>query len=145
MVNGYFIAALAGLLVVEAINWTARVLNLGALRPDLPTEFADVYDAEAYRRSQEYTRATTRFHLIEGLFDVAVLLAFWLAGGFGWLDELVRGWGLGPIWTGLLYFVILLLARGILGLPFDLWAVFVIEERFGFNRTSPRTFVLDLL
>ncbi len=145
MVNGYFIAALVGLLVVEAINWAARLLNLRALRPDLPPEFADVYDAEAYRRSQEYTRVNTRFHFVESMFDLAVLLAFWFAGGFGWLDGLVRSWGLGPIWTGLVFFVILAVARGILGLPFSIYAVFVIEERFGFNRTTPGTFVLDLL
>ncbi len=145
MVNGYFIAALAGLLVVEAINWTARLLNLRALRPDLPPEFADIYDAEAYRRSQEYTRVNTRFHFVESMFDLAVLLAFWFAGGFGWLDGLVRGWGLGPVWTGLLFLLILAVARGMLSLPFNIWAVFVIEERFGFNRTTRGTFVLDLL
>jgi STE24 endopeptidase len=145
MVNGYFIAALAGLLVVEAINWTARLLNLRALRPDLPLEFADVYDAEDYRRSQEYTRVNTRFHFVESMFDLAVLLAFWFAGGFGWLDGLVRGWGLNPIWTGLFFFLILAVARGILSVPFSVYGVFVVEERFGFNRTTRTTFVLDLL
>ena len=145
MVNGYFVAALVGLLVVEAIEWTARLLNLQALRPELPPEFVGVYDPEAYRRSQEYTRVNTRFHFAESAFDLAVLLAFWLAGGFGWLDTVVRGWGLDAVWTGLLFLLILVAARGLLGLPFSIWAVFVIEGRFGFNRTSPRTFILDLL
>jgi STE24 endopeptidase len=145
MVNAYFIIALAGLLVVEAINWSARLLNLRALRPELPREFADVYGAEAYRRSQEYTRVNTRFHFVESMFDLAVLLAFWLAGGFGWLDGVVRSWDLNPIWTGLIFWVVLVVARGILSLPFNIYSVFVIEERFGFNRTSHGTFVLDLL
>jgi STE24 endopeptidase len=145
MVNGYFIAALVGLLVVEAIEWTARLLNLRALRPELPPEFAGVYDAEVYRRSQEYTRVNTRFHFVESAFDIAVLLAFWFAGGFGWLDQVVRSWELDAVWTGLLFLVILVLARGVLGLPFNIYGVFVIEGRFGFNRTSPGTFVLDLL
>ncbi len=145
MTNGYFIAALAGLLVVEAIGLTARLLNLRALDPELPSEFADVYDAEAYRRSQEYTRVNTGFHLIESLFDLAVLLAFWLAGGFGWLDGLVRGWALNPVATGLIFLIILVAARGVLGLPFSIYGVFVIEERFGFNRTTRKTFIFDLL
>jgi STE24 endopeptidase len=145
MVNGYFIAALAGLLIVEAINWTARLLNLRALKPELPPEFADVHDAGAYHRSQEYTRVNTRFHFVESMFDLAVLLAFWLAGGFGRLDVVVRGWHLNPIWTGLIFFIVLAAARGILGLPSSVYAVFVIEERFGFNRTSKATFILDLL
>lgn len=144
MVNAYFIVALAGLLIVEAVNWTARLLNLRALRPEVPPEFAGVYDPEDYRKSQEYTRVNTRFSFIEGMFDLAVLLAFWLAGGFGWWDGVVRGWGLNPVLTGLIFLVVLLLARSILGLPFDVYSTFVIEERFGFNRTSFGTFVADL-
>jgi STE24 endopeptidase len=145
MVNGYFIVALAGLLIVEAIGWIGRLLNLRALKPDLPPEFEGVYDPEAYRRSQEYTRVNTRFHFVESAFDLVVLLAFWFAGGFGWLDGIVRGWGLGAVWAGLLFLVILAVARGVLGLPFSIWEVFVIEERFGFNRTSAGTFILDIL
>jgi STE24 endopeptidase len=145
LVNGYFIVALCGLLAVEAIDWSARLLNLRALEPEVPAEFADVYDAAAYRRSQDYTRVNTRFSLVESMFDLAVLLAFWLAGGFGWLDGLIRDWGLHPIWSGLLFFVILVVAKGVLSLPFNAYAVFVIEERFGFNRTNRATFILDLL
>jgi STE24 endopeptidase len=133
------------LIVVELAELTGEVLNLRALDTIVPREFADVYDAGTYRRSQEYTRVKTRFGVVTALFDLAVLLAFWLAGGFGWLDGLVTGWGLSPIWTGLVFLLILALARGILSLPFSIWGVFVIEEKFGFNRTSPRTFILDLV
>lgn len=144
MSGAYFIAALAGVLVVEAVTWTAKLLNLRALRSGLPPEFAEVHDAEAYRRSQEYTRARTRFHLVEAAFDLVLLLVFWLAGGFGWLDGVVRECGWGPVWTGLLFFVILAGGRGLLKLPFGAWSVYVLEARFGFNRTSVRTFFLDL-
>ena len=144
-VNGYFLIALVGLLATEGIDWAARLLNVRALQPELPSDFADVYDAEAYRRSQDYTRANTRFGLIESAFDLAVLLAFWLAGGFGWLDGVVRGWQLNPVWAGIVFFVILMAARGVLAIPFNAYAVFVIEERFGFNRTTVSTFVLDML
>jgi STE24 endopeptidase len=142
--NGYAIAALTGVIIVELVELTGALLNVRALDPAVPDEFADVYDPEEYRRSQEYTRTKTRFGIVVSLFDLAVLLAFWLAGGFGWLDDVVRGWGLGPVWTGLVFLLILAVARGILGLPFSVWSVFVIEEKYGFNRTSPRTFVLDL-
>ena len=145
MVNGYFIAALSGLIVVEAIGWIGEWLNLRAIGSTLPKEFAGVYDAGEYRRSQEYTRTRTRFGLAASLFDLAVLLGFWLAGGFGWLDGVVRSLGLGPVWTGLIFLLILAVAKGLLDLPFQVYGVFVIEENYGFNRTSPRTFVLDLL
>jgi len=145
VVNDYFIAALSGLIFVEAIGLVAELLNLRALNLELPEEFVEVYDPATYRRSQTYTRVRTRFGVVSSLFDLAVLLTFWLAGGFGWLDGLVRGWGLSPIWTGLPFLLILAVGRAILSLPFSIWGVFVIEERFGFNRTSPRTFILDLV
>lgn len=142
--NGYAVAALTGVIVVELIELAGTLLNLRALDPAVPREFADVFDAATYRRSQEYTRTRTRLGLVASLFDLAVLLAFWFAGGFGWLDDVVRGWRLGPVWTGLVFLLILFAARGILDLPFRIWAVFVLEEKFGFNRTTPRTFVLDI-
>ena len=142
--NGYAIAALAGVLVVEFVELAATLLNLRALDPAVPPDFADLYDEATYRRSQEYTRARTRLGVVSSLFDLAVLLAFWFAGGFGWLDGLVRDWGWGHLWGGLVFLVILFAALWVLELPFKIWSVFVTEERFGFNRTSPGTFVLDL-
>ncbi len=145
MLNGYFIAAIIGIVVVELIDAVAETLNLRALKPELPGEFTDVFDSESYRRSQQYTRVKTSFGVVSSLFDLGVLLAFWLAGGFGWLDRLVRSFDVAPIWTGLIFLAILAVARGLLDLPFGIWGVFVIEEKFGFNRTTIRTFLMDTL
>lgn len=142
--NAYFFAALIGILVVEAIELAAVVLNLRALDPRLPAEFADVFDADSYRRSQQYTRARTRLGIVNSLFDLGVLLAFWLAGGFGWLDSVVRSMEAGPVWIGLVFLLILGVARSILDIPFAVYSTFVLEQRFGFNRTTPKTFVIDL-
>lgn len=143
--NLYAVLILAALLVQYGLDVVANGLNLKALRSELPDEFSDVYDAEEYHRSQAYTRTKTRFGLITSAFDLALLLVFWFAGGFEALDTLVRGWAFGPVITGLLYIGILALAKGLLSLPFSIYSTFVIEERFGFNQTTPRTFVLDLL
>lgn len=143
--NAYFVAALAGVLIVECIESASEVFNLRRLSSELPPEFSEVYDAETYAKSQRYTRVKTRFGFWSAGFDLVVLLAFWLAGGFGWLDGLLRDLNIGPILTGLLFFIGLGVAKSILDLPFSLYAVFVIEERFGFNRTTGRTFVLDML
>src|SRR5439155_530551 len=127
----------------------ARAARLGgdpdALAGELPAEFRDVYDALRYRRAQEYTRARARFGLVTSTVGLAVLLAFWFAGGFGWLDRSLRPLGLGPIGTGLLYLGALGLAWFVLGVPFRWWSTFVIDARFGFNRTAPKTFWTDLL
>ncbi len=143
--NLYGAIILAALLLDFGLGTLARVLNLGALRGEPPEEMRGVYDPESYRRSQRYTRARTRFGLVATSFDLAVLLVFWHAGGFDRLDRWLRGFELGPVLTGLLFIGSLSLARGILGLPFAVYATFVLEERFGFNRTTARTFVADLV
>ena len=143
--NIYAIIILATIIVGYVLDLITEVLNLRALREDLPEEFAGFYDEEAYRKSQQYTRARTQFGLIVSTLDLLALLVFWFAGGFNWLDQIVRTWGLGSIWTGLAFIGILLLARAILSLPFAIYSTFVIEERFGFNKTTPATFVADRL
>lgn len=127
------------------LNLVADLYNLRCLETELPEEFDDVYDEETYRRSQEYTRENTKFGIVTAAFNLALILLFWFAGGFNWLDQIVRSWELGIIWTGLAYIGILVLAKSILSLPFSIYSTFVIEERFGFNKTTPKTFVLDQL
>jgi STE24 endopeptidase len=143
--NVYAVIILGALLFQYGLDLVAQLLNLHALDEKVPASFEEVYDDDAYRRSQAYTRANTQFDLIASTFDLGVLLAFWFAGGFAWLDGFVRGWNLGPIWTGLIYIGALGGAKAVLSLPFQLYSTFVLEERFGFNQTSARTFVLDRL
>ena len=143
--NIYAVIILAALLAEYAIDIVSDVLNLRNLASELPDEFRDTFDADEYDTAKEYTRTRTRFGLVSSTFGLAVLLAFWFAGGFEWLDTIVRGWHFGIIVTGLLYIGILVLGRGALSLPFSLYSTFVIEERFGFNETTFSTFVLDLL
>ncbi|MFC1865755.1 M48 family metallopeptidase [Chloroflexota bacterium] len=110
-----------------------------------PPALEGIYNAEDYQKSQQYLRATTRFGLVVNSFSLLVLLAFWLFGGFNWFDQVIRGWNFVPLVSGLLYIGILLIANTLITLPFSIYSTFVIEERFGFNRTTPRTFFLDRL
>jgi len=142
--NGYAAVVAAAVVLRFAVHVAAEWLNLRALRPELPPEFRDVYDADRYRRAQDYTRARTRFGLVPETAGLAAFLGFWLAGGFARLDDAVRGLGLGPVAGGLVYVGALAFGSALLGLPFRWWSTFVVEERFGFNRTSPRTFWMDV-
>lgn len=144
-VNIYAVIILTALLAEFALNVVSDLLNLRHLKPELPEEFRDTFDEDEYEKAQNYTRTRTRFGLLSSTFGLGVLLLFWFAGGFEWLDTVVRGWELGPILTGLCYIGLLVLARGLMSLPFSIYSTFVIEERFGFNETTPKTFVLDLL
>lgn len=143
--NLFSIIILGTILLDFILDLVTNVLNLRHLSPQVPDEFSDVYDAETYANSQRYTRARTRFGLITGTFNLLVLLLFWFSGGFNWVDQWLRGFGFSELVTGLLFISVLMLARGILNLPFSIYSTFVIEEKFGFNKTTPKTFVLDLL
>lgn len=141
--NVFSLIILGALLLEYALSLVANVLNLRALKPQAPLELEGIYNPEEYRKSQAYTRVTTRFGLITSTFKLALLIGFWFAGGFNYLDQGVRGLGLDAVPGGLLYIGVLLLGYLLASAPFDIYATFVIEERFGFNRTSPRTYVLD--
>lgn len=143
--NLYATIILVTLLLDFAVGWAAEVLNLRALRDAVPAEFRDVYKAEDYAKSQEYTRTRTRFGLVTSTFDLVVFLLFWQLGGFAWLDTELRQLGFGSIVTGLLFVGTLVLGKSLLDLPFNIYSTFGLEERFGFNRTTPKTFVVDLI
>lgn len=143
--NIFSIIILVTLAVDFILNLVADLYNIRSLDKGLPEEFEDVYDRETYEQSQQYTQVNTRFGIVSSVFNLAVLLVFWFAGGFNWLDGLVRGWELGVIWTGLAYIGMLILFKTVLSLPFSIYSTFVIEERFGFNKTTVKTFILDMV
>ena len=139
------IIILIALLFDFVLNCLADYLNLSMLRDDLPRDFEGVYDAERYRKSQEYLKVNTRFGWVTASFDLIVLLAFWFGQGFPLLDDWVRAFSYGPIICGLIYTAALMLFKALLSLPFSIYHTFVIEDRFGFNQTSWTTYVFDLL
>ena len=142
--NTIAIIILAAIIFDFALNSLADYLNLTMLRNDLPDAFREVYDPDRYRKSQRYLKVNTRFGWVTATFNLTVILVFWFAKGFPLLDEWVRSFNYGPVITGLIYMAILLLFKGLLSLPFSIYATFVIEERFGFNQTTWTTFVKDL-
>ncbi len=143
--NSFALIILVALIGEYLLRLTTGILNARAFSPALPAEFAGVFDDAKYATAQRYNATRTRFGLFRGAFDLAVVLAFWFAGGFEWLDQVLRGLDRGPIATGLLYIGGLGLASTLLGLPFRIYSTFVIEARYGFNRTKAGTFVADLL
>ncbi len=143
--NIFIIIILAAIIIDFTLGIISNRLNLKALSTDLPDEFEGVYDEETYAKSQEYTRVNTKFGFVTGTFDLLLLLVFWFAGGFNWLDQWARGFEFGVIGTGLIFIGALILAKTIISLPFGIYSTFVIEERFGFNKTNAKTFVMDRL
>ncbi len=142
--NIFFIVILAALVGQAVLAVVSGLLNARAFSPTVPAEFAGVFDDERYARAQRYAMTRARFRAVRATVDLAILLAFWFAGGFAWLDQAVRTLGYGPVVTGLLYIGGLGLASAVLALPFRVYSTFVIEARFEFNRTTAATFAADL-
>jgi len=118
-------------------------LNASRWSKSLPEELKGIYDEEKYRKSQEYSKVNMRFGILTGSLSFLFVLLMLILGGFGYLDEFVRQYTNHPVWMALLFFGILGFASDVLSTPFDLYGTFVIEEKFGFNRTTPKTYVLD--
>jgi STE24 endopeptidase len=127
------------------LDTIADALNLRHMRTGLPEEFKGIYDPEKYRTSLRYQRDGVWSSALRRSILLPVILAFLLLGGFDTIDLWARGRGLGPIGTGLVFVGVLSFLRGLIHLPFSLYSTFVIEERYGFNRMTLTTFVVDLL
>ncbi|MDB4392952.1 M48 family metallopeptidase, partial [Akkermansiaceae bacterium] len=131
------------LFVFWKLDFIATLLTLKNLEPKLPEEFRGVWDDAKYAKAQDYERAQAKFGIISSISSLTLFLVFWFMGGFGWLDGLMRELGYGPIVTGLLFIGGMYLGSMLISLPFDIYSTFVLEEKFGFNKTTPATFVTD--
>jgi STE24 endopeptidase len=131
------------LIIDFALSALSDYLNIKNLKKELPEEFSDVFDEEKYKKSQEYTKVRTKFSYFPEILSLAVTLVFWFSGGFNYLDIYIRDFGYSPLITGLIYIGVIMAASSLLSLPFSLYSTFVIEEKFGFNKTDFKTFLLD--
>jgi len=141
--NIYLVIILMALIGNYALQNIAGYLNVKCLETRLPDEFQGFYDEVKYKKAQEYTIIQTRFDYISSTIYILLLLPFILLGGFNYVDEFVRGLNLYPIITGLIFFGILYFVYDMISIPFSLYSDFVIEEKFGFNKMTIKTFVLD--
>ena len=123
----------------QYLSW----LNLRHWKTGVPAELKDTYDEEKYGQAQRYEKAKTRFGFYASTFNIVLMLLLLGTGAFAWLDQEARAVTTHPVWQPLLFFGVLAMASDILNLPFSLYRVFVIEQRFGFNRMTARTFVAD--
>ncbi|MFH0761747.1 MAG: M48 family metallopeptidase [Bacteroidota bacterium] len=121
------------------------ILNIRNMKPDLPLILKDCYDRERYKKSQLYLRENGNFRFILSSLGFVVIMLMFILGGFTWLNSMVMSVTDSPIWAALLFFGILGLASDLGSTPFDIWSTFVIEEKYGFNKTTPKTFILDKL
>lgn len=120
-------------------------LNINVASSILPQEFEGYFSAEKYSQSQNYLKEKTSFRLIKETIFTSIILVFILMGGFNSVDTFARSFNLSPIFTALIFAAILMLAVQILNIPFSCYHTFVIEAKYGFNKTTLKTFILDIV
>lgn len=120
-------------------------LNVKHMKEEIPEELEGIYEPDKYKKSQQYSKVNTKFSLVTSSFSLLLILLMLFAGGFGLMDEWVRNTSESIYLRTLLFFGILGLAMDILSTPFSVYGTFVIEEKFGFNKTTVKTFILDKL
>ena len=125
------------------IDKVLDILNAKHFNDPIPSELSDVYDQEAYQKSQQYKRAKHRFGLLTSSVSLAATLLFFFLDGFAWIDQYVRSISENNIIVTLLFFGIIMGASSILSFPFGYYNTFVIEENFGFNKTTRKTYFVD--
>lgn len=118
-------------------------LNAKHYNDPIPEELNDVYDETEYKKSQTYKRTNYRFGIWSSTFSLVLTLAFLLLDGFEYVDTMARGYSENPIVIALLFFGIIMFACSVITLPFAYYNTFVIEEKFGFNKTTKKTFFMD--
>ena len=133
LIIGFIFEAILDYLNIK--NWSLKV----------PSIVCDIYSDEKYSKAREYALVNYRFTQITSLISFLFMLILLINGSFGWLDEYVRGFTNSPVFVAILFFGILAIASDLLSLPFSIYKTFVIEEKFGFNKTTVKTFITDKL
>jgi STE24 endopeptidase len=141
--NPWFLFLLCSVIGLYLLETVSVLLNLKHLSQPLPEDFKDVFDEAAFAKSQAYSRESARHDLIASGVRLAVFLVFWLAGGFPWLQSVVAGVTVSPIYQGLLGISLLHLGSSLISLPFTCYDTFKIEAKYGFNKTTPAVFIAD--
>ena len=111
----------------------------------LPPELEGIYDKERYEESLRYQRTRSRFETLSASISFAIGVVLLATGAFGWLDQETRYFMSNELFASFAFFAVLYVAADLFALPFSLYSTFVIEERFGFNKMTLKTFVLDKL
>jgi STE24 endopeptidase len=138
-----FYILIAILIISFMVDKVLDALNAKHFNDKIPTELEDVYDEEAYKKSQAYKKENSKFSNITSTFSILLTLGFFFADGFKYVDNFARSISENPIIIALIFFGIIMIGSDILNTPFSYYKTFVIEEKFGFNKSTKKTFWLD--
>lgn len=120
-------------------------LNAKRFKDPIPKDLSDVYNTEEYAKSQDYKLTNYKFGIFTSIFSLTLILLFLFFGGFAWVDNIAQSQSENIIIQALIFFGFIMIGSDILNIPFSYYQTFIIEEIFGFNKTSKATFFVDKL
>jgi STE24 endopeptidase len=118
-------------------------LNSKHFDDKIPEKLADIYDKEEYIKSQSYKKINAKFSNLTSTFSIILTLAFFFLDGFKYVDNFARTFTDNPIIVALVFFGVIMFGSDVLTTPFSYYQTFVIEENFGFNKSTKKIFWLD--
>lgn len=145
LLSAIFLAAIA---VNFSIQWyllRRHISHIELNRAAVPAAFQDKIPIEAHQLAADYTCARSRLGLVDSIIGLLILILWTLGGALRYVDQLWRGFHFPQIWTGVLFILSIMLISVLIDLPMSAYRTFVLEEKFGFNKTTPRIFVTDSL
>lgn len=128
-------------ILTQLLDW----LNLKAWRPEVPEMVSDYFTLEKLQKAHDYDLENKRLSFLSSSLSIIVTLSLLYFGGFGWLSDWAFSHVWNPIWSALLFFGVLFFGSSLLGIPFQLYRTFKIEEKYGFNKTTMGLFWIDLI
>jgi len=138
-----FYILIAILVISFVVDKILDSLNAKHFNDKIPAELADVYDEEAYKKSQAYKKENEKFTNLTSTFSILLTLAFFFLDGFKYVDNFARSISENPIVIALIFFGVIMIGSDILTTPLSYYKTFVIEEKFGFNKSTKKIFWLD--
>lgn len=145
MYNTLFFVILAIIIADFFLDRYIDYLNTTRWSDKIPDEVKGIYDEEKYARQQQYQKENYLFGLVSSFLNFSVIVAMLFFFGFAYVNNMAASISTHPIWQALIFFGILMFGAEILNLPFGIYGTFVIEEKYGFNKTTVKTYIFDKL
>ena len=142
--NLYLVIILAILIGKYFLNIIIEHFNIENLNPELPEEFKAYCDKIKYKESQQYAKENSKLKSISSTINIVIIIPFIIFGGFNLFDRIVRSYNYSEVVTGIIYIFMLIFISQIIELPFSIYSTFIIEEKYGFNKTTIKTFISDI-
>ena len=137
---------LIGIIIVKFLfDSYIDALNAKHFNDVIPKELEGIYNEDEYLKSQNYKKTNYRFSILTSTFSILTTLLFFMFDGFAIVDNMAKSITSNSLLITLIFFGIILFASDILNTPFSYYKTFVIEEKFGFNKTTKKLFIIDKL